>query len=293
LHRPYADEFNLGAEFALAPRSFADIHLYRRDEKQRLAAIDTGVPPSAFTPVTILDPGPDGVAGTFDDRPLVVYAQNPNTLGHDQYLLTNPSGLRMLNTGLLAEIGAQWRGLLFHASFVAEKSFGPTNPGDAVFENDPGVVGALYTDPNTAINASGRGFTDRAYVGKMQASYRLPSALGDFEVASIVDYLDGLVFARQLLVTGLPQGPFFVATTVRGSPGGGNRAEYVANWNLRILREFRLLRGTVSASVDVLNVINAGHKIQENDVSGPWFNLRLPVAFQEPRSLKLQLRYQF
>jgi hypothetical protein len=26
----------------------------------------------------------------------------------------------------------------------------------------------------------------------------------------------GLVFARQLLVTGLPQGPFLVATTVRG-----------------------------------------------------------------------------
>ena len=77
LRRPYADEFNLGAEFALARRTFAGIHLFRRDEKQRLAAINTGVPSSAFTPVTILDPGPDGVAGTFDDRPLVVYAQNP------------------------------------------------------------------------------------------------------------------------------------------------------------------------------------------------------------------------
>src|SRR4029077_2890439 len=158
--------------------------------------------PSAFTPVTILDPGPDGVAGTFDDRPLIVYRQNPSTLGHDQYLLTNPYGLRMLNTGLLAEIGAQWHGLLFHASFVAEKSYGPTNPGNAVFENDPGVVGALFNDPNTAINAAGRSYTDRAYVGKMQAIYRLPSVWGGFEVASIVEYMDGLVFARQLLVTG-------------------------------------------------------------------------------------------
>ena len=293
LSRPYADEFNLGAEFALAPRTFGAIHLFRRDDKERLAAINTGVPPSAFTPVTILDPGPDGVAGTFDDRPLIVYRQNPSTLGHDQYLLTNPYGLRMLNTGLLAEIGAQWHGLLFHASFVAEKSYGPTNPGNAVFENDPGVVGALFNDPNTAINAAGRSYTDRAYVGKMQAIYRLPSVWGGFEVASIVDYMDGLVFARQLLVTGLPQGPFFVAATVRGSPEGGNRAEYVANWNLRILREFRLPRGTLAASGDVLNVLNAGHKIQENDISGPAFNSRLPVAFQEPRSLRLQLRFQF
>lgn len=291
LHRPYSDEFNLGAEFALAPRTFASIHLFRRDEKQRLAVIDTGVPASAFAPVTTPDPGPDGVAGTFDDRPLVVYAQNPNTLGQDQYLLTNPSGLRMLNTGLQAELGTQWRGLFFHASFVAEKSYGPTNPGDAVFENDPGVVGALFSDPNTAINANGRSFTDRAYVGKMQAVYRLP--WGGFEVASIVDYLDGLVFARQLLVTGLPQGPFLVAATVRGSPEGGNRAEYVANWNLRILREFRLPRGILAASGDILNAINAGHKIQENDISGASFNSRLPMAFQEPRSLRLQLRYQF
>jgi hypothetical protein len=74
---------------------------------------------------------------------------------------------------------------------------------------------------------------------------------------------------------------------------GGNRAEYVANWNLRILREVRLPRGTLAASGDVLNVLNAGHKIQENDISGPAFNSRLPVAFQEPRSLRLQLRFQF
>ena len=155
------------------------------------------------------------------------------------------------------------------------------------------MVGALFTDPNTAIHANGRSFTDRAYVGKMQVSYRLPTVWGGFEVASIVDYLDGLVFARQLLVTGLPQGPFLVATTVRGSPEGGNRAEYVANWNLRILREFRLPRGTLAASGDILNAINAGHKIQESDISGPSFNSRLPVAFQEPRSLRLQLRYLF
>jgi hypothetical protein len=50
---------------------------------------------------------------------------------------------------------------------------------------------------------------------------------------------------------------------------------------------------TLAASVDALNVVNAGHKIPESHVSGPLFNPRLPVAFQEPRSLRLQLRYQF
>ncbi len=278
LRRPYADEFNLGAEFALGHRSFAGIHLFRRDDKQRIAAIDTGVPDSDFTPVTILDP--------VDHEPLTVYDQNPATLGKDQYLLTNPPDLRTLSTGFLAQIGAQWRGLLIRPSFVAEKDYGPTNPGNAVFENDPGVIGALYMDPNTLVNASRRSFTDRAYVGKLQADYRLPASWGGIEVATIFTYMDGLEFTRELLITGLTQGPFFVST-------GDQRAEHVINWNLRILREFALPRGRIAASGDILNATNAGHKIQENDISGPSFNLRLPTAIQEPRLVRLQLRYEF
>jgi hypothetical protein len=293
LHRPYSDEFDIGAEFPLAPRTVASIHLFRRDDKDRIAAIDTGVPAQAFTPVSILDPGPDGIPGTFDDQWLTVYAQNPATLGQDRYWLTNPAGLRMLNAGLLAEAGTDWRRLTLHASFVAEKSYGPTNPGDAVYENDPGVIGALFLDPNTAIHAAGRSFVDRAYAGKVQASYRLPPAWGGIEVASVADYMDGLVFARQLLVTGLPQGPFLVATTVRGSPEGGNRAQYAINWNLRISRQFGLPIGGFTVSADLLNVTNGAQRLQEDDLSGPSFNLRLPVEIQSPRFVRMEFRYEF
>jgi hypothetical protein len=293
IHRPYSDEFGIGAEFPLAPRGVASIHLFRRDEKNRIAAINTGVPAQAFTPISILDPGPDGIPGTFDDQRLTVYAQKPATLGQDRYLLTNPAGLRMLHAGLLAEVGMEWRRLTLHASFLAEKSYGPTNPGDAVYENDPGVIGALFLDPNTAIHAAGRSFMDRAYVGKIQASYRLPPALGGIEVASVADYMDGLVFARQLLVMGLPQGPFVVATTVRGSPEGGNRAQYVINLNLRLSRQFGLAVGRLTVLADLLNVAEAGQRLQEDDLSGPSFNLRLPVAIQPPRFVRMGFRYEF
>ena len=119
----------------------AGIHLFRRDEKNRIAAVNTGIPAQAFTPVAS-DPGPDGIPGTFDDQRLTVYAQDPTTFGQDRYLLTNPPGLRELNSGVVAETGTQWRGLVFHASFTAEKSYGPTNPGNAFYENDPGVIGS-------------------------------------------------------------------------------------------------------------------------------------------------------
>ncbi|HXJ40271.1 MAG TPA: hypothetical protein VNH18_13410, partial [Bryobacteraceae bacterium] len=293
LHRPYSDEFDLGAEFPLASRSVVSIHLFRRYDKDRVAAIDTGVPPQAFTPVNIPDPGPDGIPDTFDDQRLTVYAQNPATLGQDRYLLTNPAGLRTLNTGLLAEADTNWRRLTLHASFVAEKSYGPNNPGDSLYENDPGVIGALLLDPNTAINAAGRSFVDRAYVGRIQASYRLPSAWGGIEVGSVAGYMDGLAFARQLLVTGLPQGPFLVATTARGGPGGGNRSEYVIDWDLRLSRRFELAVGRFSVAVDAFNVTNARQRLQEDDRSGPSFNLRLPVAIQPPRFARIELQYEF
>ncbi len=293
LGRPHSDEFDIAAEFPFGRQSIASIHLFRRDDKNRIAAIDTGVPAQAFTPVFILDPGPDGNPGTFDDQRLTVYAQDPATLGRDRYLLTNPAGLRLLNTGLLAEAGTDWLGLTLHASFVAEKSYGPTNPGDTFYENDPGVIGALFVDPNTAIHATGRIFVDRAFVGKIQAGYRLPSTWGGIELASLAGYADGLVFARRLLVTGLSQGPFLVATTVRGSPEGGNRAQYAINWNLRISRQFDLPVGRLVLWADILNVTNAGQRLQEDDLSGPSFNLRLPVSIQPPRSVRLGLRYRF
>jgi hypothetical protein len=293
LHRPRADELNVGADMALPQRTVVGIRLFRRDEKERIAAVNTGVSPQAFAGRFILDPGPDGIPGTFDDQQLMVYEQSPATFGQDRYLLTNPPGLRMLNTGLLAELRTQMRGLTLHASFVAEKSYGPTNPGNAVFENDPGVIGALLLDPNTTIHAAGRSFTDRAYVAKVQATYRLPTSLGGIELASVADYMDGLVFARQLLVNGFAQGPFLVAATVRGSPEGGNRAQYAVNWNLRLRREFSLAMGRVAASVDILNATNAGQSIQESGLSGTAFNLRLPVAIQPARYVRVEFRYEF
>ncbi len=293
LQRPYTDEFDVSGQLALTRRSFVSVQLFRRDEKHRIVAIDTGLGTSAFEPVSILDPGPDGIPGTFDDQRLTVYQQNPATFGKDQYVLTNAPGLRTLNTGFMAEVRGEWRGLMVRASFTAEKAWGPTNPGDAVFENDPGVVGSLFVDPNSAALTLARSFVDRAYLGKAQAIYRLPSAWGGWEVGSIADYTDGLPFARQLLISGLAQGPFMVSTTVRGSPEGGNRSQYVLNWNLRVKREFPLHSGRITACADLLNVLNAGQEIQQSDLSGPAFNSRLPIAIQPPRFVRLGFAYNF
>ena len=239
--------------------------------------------------MTITDP-----AGNLGPAPLTVFAQNPATFGLDRYLLTNPAGLRLLNKGLVIEMGRTWRSLTFHGSLVPQETLGPTNPGDSVFENDPGIVGTLLMDPNTTIHAIGRSFVDRAWVAKIQVTYRLPSAWGGFELASTLDYLDGLAFGRELLVTGLPQGPFLVQATRRGwSPQGGYRSDDVINWNLRVHRDFSLPTGTLSGNLDILNVLDSDANLQESDLTNSTFLLRLPLATQPPRNIRIGLRYEF
>jgi hypothetical protein len=294
LRRPYADEFNVALEARLPMQSVAGIHLYRRDDKNRIAAINAGLPAQSFSPRIIADPGPDGIPGTFDDQQFAVYEQSPSTFGQDSFVLTNPSGLREQYEGFTAQVATCHKYADIRASFTAEKSWGPTNPGDGVLENDPGVVGALYMDPNTLVHATGRDFFDRGFVGKVETVSYLPAWLGKLELDNVVDYLDGLVFARQLLVSGLAQGPLVVAATVRGSPEGGNRAEYVLNWNLRLARAFRVAHmGNVYLAAELLNATNAANRVQESDIAGPAFNQRLPVAIQAPRFVRLGVRFDF
>jgi hypothetical protein len=107
-----------------------------------------------------------------------------------------------------------------------------------------------------------------------------------------LNYVDGLVFGRRLLVRGLPQGPFAVFATVRGSPEGGHRTEYHASLDLRLSREFSPGRGRIRLNADIFNLTNAAFKLVEDDRSGPRFNDRLPLLLQPGRLLRLGLAYQ-
>ncbi|HUB31662.1 MAG TPA: hypothetical protein VMA31_01490 [Bryobacteraceae bacterium] len=293
LERPYADQFLLGLEARLPRRSTFSVSLIRRDDKDRIAAVNTGVPASDYTPVVLRDPGPDFIPGTFDDQLITVYAQNPATLGQDRYLLTNPASLRELSEALTADLATRYRFTELRASFAAEKSFGPTNPGNSQWVNDPGVTGSLYSNPNTLINATGHPFLDRAFIGKLGTVSEAPARWGGWRLVNSIVYIDGLPFARQLLVTGLPQGPFLLDATIRGSPEGGNRAQYVLNWNLQVERAFPVAFGRVEAAAEIVNVLNNGNKIVESQLSGPQFNLRPAVALPAPRMLRVGLAWRF
>jgi hypothetical protein len=289
ISRPYTDEFGFGLQENLANRLTASIHFFRRDDHRLIALENTGVPFSQYTPVQYTDPGNDGIYGTSDDQVLTLYNQNPSTLGHDFLVLTNP-GFRASYKGFQALVVARlhdsWE---FSASFTAGQTLAHTSPGNSPFQNDTGFVDTLAIDPNTLVMSQGRTYFDRGYMGKITAYY---AASRGFYLAAVATYFDGAPFGRLLFVNGFNQGPFFVRATPVGHPGGF-QTELNATIDVRLARDFRLERGTLSAYLDVFNIMNWSSNTQESALTGPAFLLRVPLAVEAPRTFRFGATWHF
>jgi len=292
LKRPFTDEWGLAVEHDFSRSVRMGIRLLERDSKRLIHTVNVGVPASAYTPVTVLDPGDDGIPGTRDDRPLTVFNQDVRTFGEDRYLLSNPAGLRAEYKGVEANVTAGFaRGDLLSISFNAYKSAGNGNPGNSVFENDAGVIGTLFDNPNTIINSRGRLFFDRAYVAKVAAIKQIPFGI---HLSSIVTYFDGLPFGRKLIVSGLNQnqGPIFVMATPRGQPGGF-RTQFNMNFDQRVSRDFQLRSMRMTLMLDIFNLLNLNKSLREFDITGPLFAQQKPVDVENPRAFRFGARFSF
>ncbi len=288
LRRPFTDEWTVGLDQSFRGPLRLSLRFFRRDHRNLAEDVNTGVPRSSYRPLEIHDSGDDDIPGTGDDRVLTVFEQDPETLGKDNFILTNP-GLRSTNNGLEAflSLGFAGRGFL-QLSFTAFKAVGEASPGNSELENDNGIIGTLYDDPNTLVNARGRLFFDRAYIGKVAGLYLAPWKL---RFGSVIKYFDGLPFGRRLIVTGLHQGPFFVMATPRGQPGGF-RTQYNLTFDQRIAREFEIGWARLSVMVDIFNLLDLRKHLREYDISGPLFPLRLPTDVQNPRVVRFGVRLE-
>jgi hypothetical protein len=298
LRAPYTDEFTVGADFDFGEKTKVGLTLMHRYEQRLVETTNIGVLASAYTSVTILDRGGDDKAGTFDDQLITVYNQDPSTLGKDFYELTNPPDFRDFYQGLelTAESNGLLRGLHLQFSFAAFMSVGMASQKGEEQEYDQGVIGNLFDNPNTLINADGRLFFDRAFLGKLAGAYELP---WDMQISGVAKYYDGLPFGRKLIVTGLNQGPFYILATPRGNSLGtsdkpsGHRVEFNFTLDVGIEKMFRLGEERLGVRLDVFNLLNTNNNTRESDLSGPDFNARIPLEIEAPRVFRLGLKCEF
>jgi hypothetical protein len=289
LKRPYTDEFAASFHHAFGKSWHLTFGAFFRESRHLVETLNIGVPFSCYKAVDIYDIGDDRIPNTHDDLTFSVYNQNPETLGQDFLLLTNPeedermSRYYGFDLTLVKKYGERFS---FFLSLTATSATGITNPGNTEWENDDGVVGRLYDDPNTLINAKGRMRFDRAYTGRIGLSILAPF---DLRIGCLIKYYDGQPFARKIMVEGMNQGPFYI----QAHPRGVARYEYNRTVDLRLEKIIRFKKSRVRVILDGFNILNRGLATEENEWTGPEFPLRFATEIQSPRVFRLGVVYEF
>jgi len=289
IRQPSTDEYvvswtqDFGAHWVFSLAGFY------RETRNLIETANTGVPFSEYEPVPFYDEGDDRIPGSHDDLMFTVYNQNPESLGHDFYLLTNPDGAirvsryKGLDLTLVKKAGENG---VFFLSLTAMQAVGTTSPGNTEWENDDGVIGALYDNPNASINARGRLRFDRAYTARIGWSVKAPFGT---RLGGLIKYYDGQPFARKIIVTGLNQGPFYI----QAHPRGVARYEYNMTVDVRLEKIIPLKIGRLRILVDAFNIFNRNLATEENEWTGPEFPRRYATEIQSPRVFRIGLNYEF
>jgi hypothetical protein len=277
---------------------------FDRRESDLVEPVNVGVPASDYVVRYLPDPGHD-IVGPEDDQLLPVFDRKPESFGLDRYLLTNPPD----DTGhhqaveLRVEKSLGARFALFAGATASRTEVRGANRGFRVDENDQGVIGEVYTDPNAYTYSLGRGFFDRAFTIKLAATWRAPH---EFRLGVVARYQDGQPFGRLVVVPDLAQGPGAIPATSRGQSFGraatvdpegrpldadGYRFTYTLTVDARLEKGFRIGPRRLALVAEVFNLPGLRNEVEENPVWGPSF--RDPTAVQPPRVFRLGARFDF
>src|SRR5262249_38165514 len=145
---------------------------FARRERHLIGLVDTGAPASAYQVSPILDQGADKFAG----QTLPVYNRLAPSFGADRYLLTNPSDDDATVGGVELSAQGRIRQLSLATGGTASRSEGlPASRGFTALENDEGLIGEVFTNPNAMTNAKGRLFSERGYTLMAAGVYQFPA----------------------------------------------------------------------------------------------------------------------
>jgi hypothetical protein len=284
LKRPYLDELVLGFDARPSPRTFLRIAAMGRRETHLVSVSDIGVPESTYTTIQVPDMGID-IVGTQDDTLITFYNRSPSTFGADRYLLTNPEGdeASFVGADMIGTVRTQK--FFFFLGLTAGRSEGiAANRGYGPLENDDGLVGEAYVDPNALGHAQGRTFTERGYTIKTAATYTFPR---DTTLGLIGRYQDGQHFARMVIYPDLNQGP----EAVRAFRNGRTRFTFEMTVDARLQKGFRIGGHRVDATIEAYNLFNQYLEVEEDTVTGP--TSRMKTASQPPRAIYFGIHVPF
>ncbi len=284
LERPVMNEAVLGFEARPHPSTFVRLSAIGRRETNLVGVEDIGVQESTYSTLGVPDTGVD-LIGSQDDQILLFYNRSPATFGADRYLLTNPvDGVAtFVGAELVGQVRAQQ--FFFIAGVTAGRSEAlSASRGFGALENDAGVLGDVFIDPNSRVFAQGRVFTERGYTIKTAGSYQFAN---DTTLGLIGRYQDGQHFARLVIMPGLNQG----VEANRAFRNGRTRFTFSMTVDARLQKGLTIGTRRLTAVVDAYNLFNQSLEVEEYSVTGA--TSRLTSAVQPPRVVQIGVRIPF
>jgi hypothetical protein len=285
LHPPSTKEIRAAIETRLTDHLVLRLGGTDRRQSDTIQPVNRVYHADNYSVTYIEDPGLDSL-NPDDDQMLPIFNRLPASFGTDSYVLQNVDGNIAMDHGvdLVLErvFDGRW-GMI--AGATAHKSNGTGgNRGFRPDENDQGVLGEAFSDPNASTHARGRLFFERGYVIKWSAMYELPYHLRG---ATAARYQDGQHFSRVVLADNVRQGREFIAALPRGL----TRFTYAFTLDTRLERQLRIGRHDASVIFEIFNLLNTNNEVEEDEVTGPAF--RAPTAVQPPLSVRLGFRLSF
>ena len=258
--------------------------VYKKDQ-QGWQQVNSLRPFSAFNvPVTVVDPGPDGVAGNADDRSVSALNLDPTLLSASNQLTTNIDGYE--GTYKTFEVSANKRysqrwGLNASFSYTWTNEFGNNyfnnRFGTAVsnfsfFGSYPGNPNEKTLNDFTNWNGKLSGTVDAGWGVRLTPVWKVQS--------------------------GAPYGRFFNAALNYGTqiilaePIGTRRQDTVSVFDIRGEKQFRFgSKARVGVFADVFNIMNSNTAVNVNWRSGASFDKATTVL--GPRILKFGAKFDW
>ena len=296
LVRTSRNEWTLGLDQEIIPNFRLNTTFIHRIEKNPQGTLESD--PSTwdqrYTPVTLTDPGRDGVVGSSDDVPFLIYNQNAGATVstrtvNDDRLATEYNGIEITGTKRYSQGWTVLAGYTFSHTRVELTSL---------------------ASPNALINADGES-GGRVHNFKITGSYMLPYEIlfgGNYRISS------GLPTTR----TWSPVQCSSTVTsncvnqnnlTVNAEPRGSIVLPALATLDIRAGRKFDLInQGLVELTMDIYNVTNANTTFSIRNGTGltnvryandstqpqvqiPTFNS--PTGILGPRIIRFNVTYWF
>ena len=292
MKRPHTNEVSVSYEHQLWHDLRVSAAYYYRSKKNLLGLENLDAPPSAYSPVTVLDDG-QPIVNPLTNQPLTLYNLNPANVGKFDTLVTN---IPLLNNNAyngveftaVKRMSHNWQLL---SGFTIQRQLGEWGQGfegygDDAFSDD-------FNNPNYNINRNNNYLNyDATYVFKLDSTYQLPWKIG---TSVNFQHYTGYPLQPTEFLGGAGSG----LTLNQGAQqiilerAGVLRLPAVNLLNLRVSKEFAISdRFRLEPLIDLFNITNAMTTVSRVTTFGGT-NYFDPTGTLNPFIARFGLRFNF